>query len=69
MKKIDKALACVYEHSLVFVLMNSVSTLIRVLARIAEEGQQTAVPTSGKNQKRYLAGVHNARIGKVIWIE
>lgn len=31
--------------------------------------QQTAIPTPGKNQKRYLAGALNAVTGKVIWVE
>jgi len=32
-------------------------------------GQQTPVPTPGKNQKRYLAGALNAKTGKVVWVE
>ena len=32
-------------------------------------GQQTTVPTPGKNQKRYLAGALNAKTGKVVWVE
>lgn len=32
-------------------------------------GTQSAIPTPGKNQKRYLAGALNARSGKVIWAE
>lgn len=32
-------------------------------------GQQTAIPTPGKNQKRYLAGALNADTGKVLWVE
>jgi len=34
-----------------------------------KKGQQTAIPTPGKNQKRYLAGALNATTGKVIWVE
>lgn len=33
------------------------------------QGQQTTVPTPGKNQKRYLAGALNAESGKVTWVE
>ena len=32
-------------------------------------GTQSAIPTPGTNQKRYLAGALNARSGKVIWAE
>lgn len=33
------------------------------------KGTQTAVPTPGKNQKRYLAGALNAATGNVVWVE
>jgi len=33
------------------------------------KGQQTAIPTPGKNQKRYLAGALNADTGNVVWVE
>jgi transposase len=32
-------------------------------------GQQLAIPTPGKNRKRYLAGALHARTGKVVWVE
>ena len=32
-------------------------------------GEQTAVPTPGKNQKRYLAGALHAQTGQVVWVE
>ncbi|MFQ5660202.1 MAG: IS630 family transposase [Gammaproteobacteria bacterium] len=32
-------------------------------------GQQTRIPTPGKNRKRYLAGALHAHTGKVIWVE
>ena len=32
-------------------------------------GQQKAVPTPGKNEKRYLAGALDARTGKLTWVE
>ena len=32
-------------------------------------GKQTAIPTPGTNQKRYLAGALNARTGEVAWTE
>lgn len=35
----------------------------------SKKGKQTAVPTPGKNEKRYLAGALNASTGKVIWVE
>lgn len=31
------------------------------------KGQQTKIPTPGKNQKRYLAGALNAQTGRVEW--
>ena len=32
-------------------------------------GTQSAIPTPGKNRKRYLAGALNARSGNVVWAE
>lgn len=32
-------------------------------------GKQTAVPTPGKNQKRYLAGALHSETGQVVWVE
>lgn len=32
-------------------------------------GRQRAIPTPGKNQKRYLAGALHARTGRVLWRE
>jgi len=34
-----------------------------------KKGQQTTIPTPGKNQKRYLAGALNAKTGNLIWVE
>ena len=34
-----------------------------------KKGQQTAIPTPGKNQKRYLAGALHAHTGNVVWVE
>lgn len=34
-----------------------------------KKGVQTAIPTPGKNQKRYLAGALNATTGNVVWVE
>lgn len=34
-----------------------------------KKGQQTAIPTPGKNKKRYLAGTLNANTGNVVWVE
>ena len=31
--------------------------------------EQTAIPTPGKNQKRYLAGALNSETGQVLWVE
>jgi len=33
------------------------------------KGKQTAVPTPGKNQKRYLAGALHSETGHVVWVE
>lgn len=35
----------------------------------AKKGEQTTVPTPGKNQKRYLAGALHAQTGQVVWVE
>jgi len=35
----------------------------------SRRGQQRAIPTPGKNQKRYLAGALHARTGRVLWQE
>jgi len=32
-------------------------------------GVQAAIPTPGRNRKRYVAGALNARTGRVIWVE
>ena len=32
------------------------------------KGKQTAIPTPGKNQKRYLAGALNSSTGQVVWV-
>lgn len=34
-----------------------------------KKGQQSAIPTPGKNHKRYLAGALNATTGNVVWAE
>lgn len=34
-----------------------------------KQGQQTTIPTPGKNQKRYLAGALHAETGRVVWVE
>ena len=34
-----------------------------------KKGSQTAIPTPGKNQKRYLAGALNTTTGNVVWVE
>ncbi len=34
-----------------------------------KKGQQTTIPTPGKNQKRYLAGALNATTGNIVWVE
>jgi transposase len=33
------------------------------------KGKQTAIPTPGKNQKRYLAGALHSETGQVVWVE
>lgn len=34
-----------------------------------KRGQQTTIPTPGKNEKRYLAGALNAVTGNLVWVE
>lgn len=34
-----------------------------------KKGEQTTVPTPGKNQKHYLAGALHAQTGQVVWVE
>lgn len=41
----------------------------RIGADWMPRGQQLAVPTPGKNRKRYLAGALNTRTGHVVWGE
>ena len=41
----------------------------RIGAAWMRRGQQTAIPTPGTNQKRYLAGALDARTGAVLWTE
>ena len=41
----------------------------RIGAAWMRKGTQTAIPTPGKNQKRYLAGALHSVTGQVIWVE
>jgi transposase len=41
----------------------------RIGAAWMPRGYQEAVPTPGKNQKRYIAGALHAHTGKVTWVE
>lgn len=41
----------------------------RIGAAWMRRGKQTAIPTPGTNQKRYLAGALDARTGAVLWTE
>jgi len=70
MKKINAALARADERTPVF-YVDEVD--IDLNPRIGHgwmlKGQQTAIPTPGKNQKRYLAGALNAVTGNVVWVE
>lgn len=70
MKAIEQALNSADEHNPVFY---SDEADIDLNPRIGngwmKKGQQTAIPTPGKNQKRYLAGALNAVTGTVTWVE
>jgi len=70
MKAIEEALEqqCA-DHPVFYVDEVDVDLNLRIGFAWSKKGKQTAVPTPGKNEKRYLAGALNASTGKVIWVE
>jgi hypothetical protein len=70
MKEIDKALkqACA-EYPVFYVDEVDIDLNPRIGHAWMKRAEQMAVPTPGKNEKRYLAGALNAATGKVIWVE
>lgn len=70
MKAIDKALASADEYNPVFYVDEvDIDLNPRIGSGWVRKGKQDAIPTPGKNQKRYLAGALNAVTGKVTWVE
>lgn len=70
MKAIKKALSKAdKDHPVFYVDEVDIDLNPRIGNGWMKKGQQTAIPTPGKNQKRYLAGALNATTGKVIWVE
>lgn len=70
MKAINKALEQASEtHPVFYVDEADVDLNPRIGHGWMKKGQQTAIPTPGKNQKRYLAGALNAATGHVVWTE
>lgn len=70
MKEINKALKTANaEHPVFYVDEADVDLNPRIGSCWSPRGQQTRIPTPGKNQKRYLAGALNAQTGRVIWVE
>lgn len=70
MKAITKALDTASEtHPVFYVGEVDIDLNPRIGYGWMKKGQQTALLTPGKNQKRYLAGALNARTGNVVWVE
>ena len=70
MKAIKKALKQASEsHPVFYVDEVDIDLNPRIGHGWMKKGQQAAIPTPGKNQKRYLAGALNATTGKVVWVE
>ncbi len=57
------------EHSVFYVDEADVDLNPRIGSFWSVKGQQTRIPTPGKNQKNYLAGALNAKTGQVVWVE
>lgn len=70
MRAITKALedACV-EHPVFYADEADIDLNPRIGFGWMKRGEQSAVPTPGKNQKRYLAGALHAQTGQVVWVE
>lgn len=70
MKAINKALKKASEtHPVFYVDEVDIDLNPRIGHGWMKKGQQAAIPTPGKNQKRYLAGALNAHTGHVVWVE
>jgi len=70
MKAINKALRNNSAHTPVFYVDEAdIDFNPRIGNGWMNKGQQTAIPTPGKNQKRYLAGALHAQTGNVVWVE
>ncbi len=57
------------EHPVFYVDEADVDLNPRIGSFWSVKGQQTRIPTPGKNQKNYLAGALNAKTGQVVWVE
>jgi transposase len=70
MRAIDRALEAAGVNDPVFYVDEAdVDLNPRIGFGWMKKGKQTAVPTPGKNQKRYLAGALHAQTGQVVWVE
>ena len=70
MKAIKQALAWKSpEHPVFYVDEVDIDLNPRIGFAWSKKGQQTTVPTPGRNEKRYLAGALNAATGTVVWVE
>ena len=70
MKAINKALRNNSVHTPVFYIDEAdIDFNPRIGSAWMSKGEQTAIPTPGKNQKRYLAGALHAHTGNVVWVE
>jgi transposase len=70
MRAIRRALAAAGPETPVFHVDEAdVDLNPRIGATWMPKGQQTTIPTPGKNQKRYLAGALHAQTGNVLWVE
>lgn len=70
MRAIDRALEAASVDAPVFYVDEAdVDLNPRIGFGWMRKGEQTAVPTPGKNQKRYLAGALHAQTGQVVWVE
>src|SRR5690606_10475504 len=70
MRAIRKALNCTERGTEVFFSDEvDVDLNPRIGPMWTRRGRQRAIPTPGKNQKRYLAGALHARTGRVLWSE
>lgn len=56
------------EHPVFYVDEADVDLNPRIGHAWMPRGQQAAIPTPGKNQKRYLAGALNSQTGHVVWV-